>query len=166
MMYMIGKYKVVTLCGSTKFKEDFIAAQEKLTLEGNIVITVGMFGHADNKYNTVITDEIKKMLDDMHRRRIDISDFIYVINKDGYIGENTKSEIEYAESLGKCVRYMYPTTQDDLKFKQHCGRCKHYYYWYNACLCKQDTGENPLNHNFRNGNFGDTGGICDLFKWR
>ena len=43
---MVGKYKVITLCGSTKFKDAFIKAQKDLTLQGNIVISVGLFGHS------------------------------------------------------------------------------------------------------------------------
>lgn len=105
---MIGKYEVVTLCGSTKFKDDFIKAQEALTLNGYIVLTVGLFGHSDHKYNSVITPEVKLMLDDMHKRKIDMADSIYVINKNGYIGESTKSEIEYAAATGKAIVYMYP----------------------------------------------------------
>lgn len=105
---MVGKYEVITLCGSTKFKDDFIKAQEFLTLAGCIVISVGLFGHADKKYTTAITPEIKMMLDDMHKRKIDMADSIFVINRDGYIGESTKSEIEYALKTGKQVAYMFP----------------------------------------------------------
>lgn len=43
---MVGKYKVITLCGSTRFKDEFLEAQKKLALEGNIVINIGMFGHS------------------------------------------------------------------------------------------------------------------------
>ena len=46
---MVGNYKVITLCGSTKFKEDFMNVQRKLTLEGHIVISVGCFGHAGDR---------------------------------------------------------------------------------------------------------------------
>lgn len=105
---MVGKYEVVTLCGSTKFKDDFIKAQEFLTLTGCIVISVGLFGHADGKYETVITQEVKTMLDDIHKRKIDMADSIFVVNRDGYIGESTKSEIEYAIQTGKRVAYMFP----------------------------------------------------------
>lgn len=104
---MVGKYEVVTLCGSTKFKDDFIKAQEFLTLAGCIVVSVGLFGHADKKYTTAITPEIKTMLDDMHKRKIDMADSIFVVNRDGYIGESTKSEIEYALKTGKQVTYMF-----------------------------------------------------------
>ena len=107
------RYWVVTLCGSTRFKEDFLQAQEDLTLAGYIVLSVGIFGHADNKYGAEITPEVKEMLDDMHKRKIDMSDSIYVINTGGYIGESTRSEIDYALSTGKQVDYMYPELVGD-----------------------------------------------------
>lgn len=106
---MIGDYRVVTLCGSTKFKKEFISVQKELTLKGYIVISVGMFGHADDDYNIVITDEIKSMLGDMHKRKIDMADEIFVINVNGYIGESTKSEIEYACRMGKEITYLVNT---------------------------------------------------------
>ena len=108
---MVGKYNVVTLCGSTRFKDDFYAAQKKLTLEGNIVISVGLFGHSGDEEVWDGMDEgmlgkTKAMLDDMHKRKIDMADSIYVINVGGYIGESTKSEIEYAKAHGKKVEYL------------------------------------------------------------
>ncbi|WP_291573045.1 hypothetical protein [Clostridium sp. UBA4548] len=103
---MVGKYKVITLCGSTRFKDEFLKVQKQLTLEGNIVISVGLFGHADGEFENFITPKIKVMLDDIHKRKIDMSDEIYVINKNGYIGESTKGEIEYAIKTGKGVDYL------------------------------------------------------------
>ena len=103
---MMDKYKVITLCGSTRFKEDFERVNRELTLAGNIVISVGCFGHAGD----VFTEEQKIMLDDIHKRKIDMADAIYVINKDGYIGSSTKSEIKYALERGKQIIYM----EDDL----------------------------------------------------
>ena len=103
---MIGNYKVITLCGSTRFKEDFERVNKELTLAGNIVISVGCFGHAGD----VFTNEQKVMLDDIHKRKIDMADAIYVINKDGYIGSSTRSEIQYALRTGKQIMYM----EDDL----------------------------------------------------
>lgn len=98
-----NKYNIITLCGSIRFKKEFLEIQEKLTLKGNIVFT-------PNFFNTIkkedITLEIKEMLDKMHRQKIDISDEIYVINPGGYIGESTKSEIEYAKRMGKKVSYL------------------------------------------------------------
>jgi len=101
---MVGKYKVITLCGSTRFKDAFMETQKRLTLEGNIVISVGLFGHSGD--NEVWTKGIKEMLDDMHLRKIDLADEIFVINVGGYIGSSTKTEIEYAEKTGKPVRYL------------------------------------------------------------
>lgn len=101
---MVDKYKVITLCGSTKFKDEFLNEQKRLTLEGNIVISVGFFEHS--KEDEVWTKNTKEMLDDMHKRKIDMADEIFVINKDGYIGSSTKSEIEYATKTGKIVHYM------------------------------------------------------------
>ena len=101
---MIGKYKIITLCGSTKFKDDFISQQKRLTLEGNIVITVGLFGHSGD--DEVWSEDTKIMLDDMHKRKIDMADEIFVINVGGYIGSSTRSEIEYAMRTGKRVNYL------------------------------------------------------------
>ena len=104
---MQGKYKVVTLCGSTRFKNEFLAAQKQLTLEGNIVISVGLFGHAGDE--EVWNEGVKEMLDDMHKRKIDMADEIFVINPGGYIGNSTKSEIAYALAAGKRVKYLVNT---------------------------------------------------------
>jgi len=101
---MVGKYKVITLCGSTRFKEAFLLAQKKLTLSGNIVISVGLFGHTGD--SEVWEPGTKEMLDDMHKRKIDMADEIFVINVGGYIGSSTRSEIEYACATGKPVRYL------------------------------------------------------------
>ena len=101
---MIERYKVITLCGSTRFKEAFMETQKRLTLEGNIVISVGLFGHSGD--NEVWVPGTKEMLDDMHKRKIDMADEIFVINVGGYIGSSARSEIEYAQSTGKPVRYL------------------------------------------------------------
>lgn len=108
---MQEKYPVITLCGSTRFKEEFMMAQKRLTLEGNIVISVGLFGHSGDEEVWDGMDEgtlskTKKMLDDMHKRKIDMADEIFVINVGGYIGDSTRSEIDYAIEHGKKVRYL------------------------------------------------------------
>lgn len=108
---MVGNYKVITLCGSTKFKNEFLKVQKDLTLSGNIVISVGLFGHSGDSEVWEDVDEgtltkTKEMLDDMHKRKIDMADEIFVINVGGYIGESTKSEIEYAKFHGKKVNYL------------------------------------------------------------
>jgi hypothetical protein len=101
---MNSKYKIITLCGSTRFREEFYEAQKQLTLQGNIVISVGLFGHSGD--NEVWADKTKEMLDDMHLRKIDLADEIFVINPGGYIGESTRREIEYAEKNNKIVKYL------------------------------------------------------------
>ena len=104
-------YKVITLCGSTRFEEEFMNVQRDLTLQGNIVISVGGFGHSRDKevwenMNETTRIQTKEMLDDIHRRKIDMADEIFVINVGGYIGDSTRNEIEYAKSHGKPVKYL------------------------------------------------------------
>lgn len=109
---MIDKYEVVTLCGSTKFKDDFLKMSKILTLQGYICILPGVFGHSGD--NEAMNSYTKKMLDDMHKRKIDMSDGIYVININGYIGDSTKSEIEYAQSKKKWITYMETPIEEDI----------------------------------------------------
>ena len=98
-----NKYNIITLCGSIKFKNEFMKIQEKFTLEGNIVFTPNFF---NNIKKEEISLDTKKMLDEMHKQKIEMSDEIYVINCGGYIGESTKSEIEYAKTKGKKISYL------------------------------------------------------------
>ena len=90
---MVGKYKVITLCGSTRFKDAFMEEQKHLTLDGNIVISVGLFGHSgdDEVWEGMSEDTLtktKEMLDDMHKRKIDMADEIST-----FVEENTEAEI-------------------------------------------------------------------------
>ena len=101
---MINGFKVITLCGSTRFKEEFLEAQKRLTLEGNIVISVGLFGHSGD--DVVWTEGVKDMLDRQHLAKIDLADEIFVINVGGYIGDSTRREIAYAEYKGKSISYL------------------------------------------------------------
>ncbi len=94
---------VVTLCGSTKFKKAFIDANFNETMAGNIVLSVGGFDHADG---IKVTENDKKMLANLHKHKIDMSDEILVINVGGYIGDSTKEEIEYARQCAKHVRFL------------------------------------------------------------
>lgn len=103
------KYKVVALCGSTKFKEQFMTCQKNMALQGNIVMMPCVFNHVGDPcdaYQIELTDKQQTMLAEMEHRRIDMCDEVYVINVDGYIGEQTKAMIEYAEKTGKTVSYM------------------------------------------------------------
>lgn len=123
---MVGKYRVITLCGSKRFKEDFMKEQKRLTLEGNIVISVGLFGHSgDNEVWEGMDEDTltntKIMLDDMHKRKIDMADEIFIVNPGGYYGDSTKSEIEYAKQCGKRVKYLvHPLLGKQVKINR-CG---------------------------------------------
>lgn len=100
--------KIVTLCGSTKFKDEINHANARLTMEGNLVISLGVFGHVDLPDHDWTTggNRSKRMLDDLHKQKIDLADEIYVVNVGGYIGESTRGEIDYAVAAGKPVRYL------------------------------------------------------------
>lgn len=107
------KYPVVTLCGSTRFKNEFMQVQKELTLKGNIVISVGLFGHAGDMEVWEDQDEdsitkTKIMLDDMHKEKIRMAESIYVVNPGGYIGSSTWSEICYAKMLQKRIESLCP----------------------------------------------------------
>ena len=101
---MVNGFKVITLCGSTRFKDEFLEAQKRLTLEGNVVITVGLFGHSGD--DVVWTEGVKEMLDHQHLAKIDLADEIFVVNVGGYIGDSTRREIAYAEFKGKAISYL------------------------------------------------------------
>lgn len=101
---MENKFNIITLCGSAKFKYEFIKKQEELTFKGNIVLTPVFFENVSE--DVIFSSETKQMLDAMHKCKIDISNEILVINKGGYIGSSTKSEIEYAIKKGKKVDYL------------------------------------------------------------
>ncbi|WP_302083517.1 hypothetical protein [Salinibaculum rarum] len=87
--------EVVCLCGSTKFKDAYRAENQRLSLNGKIVLSVGLFGHADD---VDLSAAEKDMLDELHKRKIDFADRIHVIDVDGYVGESTQSEVEYARA--------------------------------------------------------------------
>ncbi len=94
--------KVITICGSLKFQKEMMIVAEKLALEGNCVLTpVYPILKKSEK-----TEEQLEKLKEAHFKRIELSDSIYVINKDNYIGKSTKLEIEYAKKLGKEIIYL------------------------------------------------------------
>lgn len=102
---MKTKPKIVCLCGSTRFEKEFIQANRYYTLQGWIVLSVGVFVHNSD---IQISPKQKAELDELHKRKIDLCDLVCVINVDGYIGESTKSEIVYAKKKGKQVVYLFP----------------------------------------------------------
>ena len=99
----ITRPAIVTLCGSGRFKEQIEQMNASLTLQGFIVLAPGVFL---TPHEQSITQEQKSRLDDLHLRKIDISDTIFVVNPGGYIGESTMHEIRYAWSTRKPVGYL------------------------------------------------------------
>ena len=103
------KRKIITLCGSSRFKDEFLRLQKELTLAGNVVLSLPFFSHADGlfeKMPAIELENLKNTLREIHQQKIDMSDEILVVNVDGYIGESTKQEIEYAKSKNKPVAYL------------------------------------------------------------
>lgn len=96
------KIKIITICGSLRFKNEIMEIAEKMELKGNCIISPI---YPTNPNKDAYTDEEAEMLDNMHKEKIKISDAILVVNVNGYIGESTRSEIEYAKSLNKEVIY-------------------------------------------------------------
>jgi len=112
----MNKPIIVTLCGSTKFKDSFTEWQLKETLEGKIVLTIGCNMRSDSEiFGRLSPEELritKARLDILHLHKIALSDEILVLNVGGYIGESTEREIIYALSIGVKVRYLLPTKQE------------------------------------------------------
>ena len=99
---------IVCLCGSTRFMEAFFAAGWELTLMGQIVLSVGVCKHADgdNAHGAELAG-VAEQLDELHLRKIDLADWVLVLNVEGYYGESTEREIQYATDQGKPVRMLF-----------------------------------------------------------
>ncbi|MHB8564155.1 MAG: hypothetical protein ACYDDA_09485 [Acidiferrobacteraceae bacterium] len=102
------KPRIVCLCGSSRFSEAFQQANLSETLAGRIVLTIGCDRHSDGTLK--ISPENKVRLDELHKRKIDLADESLVLNVGGYIGESTRSEIDYAKAHGKPIRWLEPET--------------------------------------------------------
>lgn len=101
----MSKSTVTCLCGSSRFKDEHLAICARETLLGKIVLMSGFFHHRDK---VPIDDDIKRKLDELHLRKIDMSDEILVLNVNGYVGYSTKQEIAYALARDKPVRWLSP----------------------------------------------------------
>ena len=97
-----GRAACVCLCGSTRFKAQFLEAQREETLAGHVVLAPGVYSKTDG---LVLDDSAVERLAELHRRKIELADEVLVIAPDGTIGEATAKEIAFAEQLGKPVRY-------------------------------------------------------------
>lgn len=101
---------IVCLCGSSRFYDEFQQANYDLTMAGEIVLSIGFYPHAKAEHGhgegvSHDSDE-KTALDELHKRKIDLADYVYVLDVDGYVGESTTSEIAYASRRGIPVRYL------------------------------------------------------------
>lgn len=114
VMMATPRPEIVCLCGSTRFVDIFISEQKRLTLEGKIVLSVGLFGHEDPDVDIGTNDqptEVKLMLDELHKRKIDLCDTVRVLNLSSYVGESTRSEVEYALAMGKQISFLEPQSE-------------------------------------------------------
>jgi hypothetical protein len=103
-----GEAKVVTLCGSARFETEFAEVNQRLTMQGYVVISLGMFSLPDlPDYDwTADSSDLRGRLGRLHLQKIRMADEVYIVDPGGYLGESTRREIAYAESLGKPVRYL------------------------------------------------------------
>ena len=101
---------IVCLCGSTRFMKQFFNCGWEETMKGNIVLSVGvnlkMETSDGGHVGEAMGEEVKIMLDELHKRKIDLADEVLILNVGGYIGESTRSELEYAEKHGKVIRFL------------------------------------------------------------
>lgn len=102
--------KIICLCGSTRFTEQMLVKQWELTKQGNIVLSwcslPTWYFQGEDKAHIGDQEGVKALVDEVHKRKIDLADEVLVLNVGGYIGESTRSEINYAESNNKPVRYL------------------------------------------------------------
>ena len=103
----VSKFDIVTLCGSTRFKDEFFRVYSELSLQGKMVLMPAVFSHADN---IELSEDQEMTLKILHCQKIYIADEIYVINPGDYIGEQLTYEILYAMELGKDVTFMEKTS--------------------------------------------------------
>lgn len=95
--------KIICYCGSLRFKEQFQEMELRSLNEGNIaLLPCCMFVDIERKFGKV---GYKEKADEIHKRKIDLADEVYIINPGGYVGESTRNEIEYAQSKGKRIKY-------------------------------------------------------------
>ncbi len=96
--------KIVTICGSMKFQKEMQKVSEKLELQNDYVVIQCIYPNEEHEYS----QEELQCLRELHYRKIELSDAIYIVNVGGYIGESVRQEIEYARSLGKEILSMEP----------------------------------------------------------
>ncbi len=107
------KPTVVCLCGSTRFMAAYNVWRAKLTYEGKIVLSVELITTQTKSEDPQHSNHaLKEMLDELHLRKIDLADEVFVLNVDGYVGESTAMEIAYAKDQGKPINYLVPIEKE------------------------------------------------------
>jgi hypothetical protein len=99
---------IVCLCGSTRFGEAFRDANLRETVAGKIVVSIGCDLRNDHDLwpDEATRERLKRELDELHLRKIDLADEVLILNVGGYIGESTARELAYARCHGKAVRFL------------------------------------------------------------
>ena len=112
----------ITLCGSTRFPEAFQFWNTNLTLAGNVVYSVALSAHGEPSEGRPDAEE-KRVLDQVHLKKILNSDSIFVLDVNGYIGESTSREIKFARENGRDVYFLSEVCPD----------------WSISCSCDADS---------------------------
>jgi len=110
---VLGKpSKIICLCGSTRFTPEMLVIQWNLTKQGHIVLSwcalPDNYVLGEDKAHIGDREGVKEVVDEVHKRKIDLCDEVFIINIGGYIGNSTTSEIKYAIAQGKPVKYLEP----------------------------------------------------------
>lgn len=140
---MNEKLPVVTLCGSMRFQKEFLEAGSYLTTEGYVVLGAGILGANFDEGFVDISDNLKFLLKRAMMQKIDMSDELFVVNKDGYIGETTKEEIAYAEESGKNISYMFINCPQDCWRNSECQNCAFAHKHHKGTIFQHDNTQCP-----------------------
>ncbi len=113
-MKIYDKYfpKIVCLCGSTRFTEEMLIVQWDLTKQGFIVLSwcalPGSYPRGKDRNHIGDQEGVKEIVDEIHLRKIDLAGEVMILNVDGYIGESTQRELNYARRKKKAIRFLEP----------------------------------------------------------
>lgn len=103
---------IVCICGSTRFRDEIAHARATLTLAGEIVVGPEVLVRSDPAYSDLHDAGEKVALDELHLHKIDLADYVFVVNPGGYMGDSTRSEVAYAERMAKPIRYLESPSQE------------------------------------------------------
>lgn len=107
----LGVPRIVCLCGSTRFAEQMNEVGAAETLAGHIVVRPEVVAYDQGNDPQLVAPDVKAALDELHLRKIDLADEVFVVNVGGYVGASTRREIEYATATGKPLRWLEEPSQ-------------------------------------------------------